>query len=361
MDTETKTYKGRTSPISTLRHSANALLLFLPAFIFLSGCSAESLGPDTCGQDSIRSKVLVRQTCLTKAGGILHGCTADVFMFNDDVLQRIDAYQRVEIGRDNSLDAASREGRKIAVIICNPQQENYDWNSISSFESISEIYSDLRMEDPERPLMSGVMQVNTDNGPEFSMDVSPLLSEIHVRSIRCDFSGRPYAGSLLENPHIYLANVNSMAAILDSDISGPASPVNTDGYPHESDRCMKHPEMVHVALDTGIGSETVYPAASLYCYPNSSNEDSAGTPFTRLVISGEINGKKYYYPMNINRGEFGYIEGCPGIGRNCRYVFDIVLKKTGVTDPTVPVSGETVSMSGLIRPWDTLPEDMIRF
>ena len=53
--------------------------------------------------------------------------------------------------------------------------------------------------------------------------------------------------------------------------------------------------------------------------------------------------------------------GHSGIGRNCRYVFDIVIRQTGVTDPSIPVSGETVVINGMIEPWNVLPETEIGF
>ena len=291
----------------------------------------------------------------------LKGCTADVFIFNDDAFGRIDSYQRLETGPDGTIDVASRKGRKTAVVICNPQYSDYDWNSISSLESISGLRCDLRREDPDAPLMCGVMKIDASDDSEFAMQVSPLLSEIFIRSVRCDFSGRPYSGCLLENAHAYLANINSVAGIMDTSIPYPAAPVNTDGLPDESDRILAHPDMVHAVFGTGIGHETVYPDIRLYCYPNNSTEDTAGNPFTRLVIAGDIDGRRYYYPLDINHGQFGDTGGLTGIGRNCRYVFDIVLRQTGVTDPTIPVSGETAVISGTVEPWDKRPESGISF
>ena len=77
-------------------------------------------------------------------GWMADGNTLDIFFYNDDLLRRIDSYQRTEIGAGMSADAASRKGKKIAVAILNPQKEEYAWNSISSYETLVEMNSDLR-------------------------------------------------------------------------------------------------------------------------------------------------------------------------------------------------------------------------
>ena len=294
-------------------------------------------------------------------GWMAEGNTLDIFFYNDDLLRRIDSYQRTEIGAGMSADAASRKGKKIAVAILNPQKEEYAWNSISSYETLVEMNSDLRKEDPSAPLMCGMARISALNDCSFEINVEPLLSEIYIRSIKCDFSGRPYRGEMLKNASVYLTNVNAIAGIMDDEECMPSAPINTDGYPDESSECLEHPEMLYAEFGQDIGTETLEPGISLFCYPNSSEKDTAGSPFTRLVIAGDIGGHRYYYPVNINQGEFGITAGHSGIRRNCRYIFDIVITKTGVADPCVPVSGETVSINGNIEPWSELPVTNIEF
>ena len=348
--------KGRTSSTNSLTrtcHSAIALLLFSPAFIFLS-CSGD-FGPASSGE-KCTSVISVRthHRAMTESAG----SDIDVFIFNDDRLKRIDSYQRLRAGADNTVAAASRKGRKIAVAIMNPQKDEYEWNSISSFETLSEMCADLRLENPESPLMSGVAHIDADENGYFEIDMKPVLSEIFIRSIRCDFSGRPYSSATLENGCIYLANINTLAKIVSDGDFTPVAPLNTDGLPYDSYRSMENPEMVYAEFGQDVGSTALAPGIRLWCYPNSSEKDTAGTPFTRLVIAGDINGNRYYYPLNINKGEFGPAEGVSGIGRNCRYVFDIVIRQTGSLDPAVPVSSETVNICTGIEPWEEIESDM---
>ena len=285
----------------------------------------------------------------------------DVFIYNDDDLQRIDSYQRMAMDSDNILAAASRKGGKIIAVISDPQQDEYDWSSISSFESLCEMTADLAMEKPDNPLRSGIAFFEAGDNGYCELALEPVLSEIHIRSIRCDFSGKPYSSATMKNACIYLANINSLAGIFDYRDFRPKSPVNSDGYPTESFQTFTNPEMVYAEIDSDIGTVPLNPGIRLYCYPNCSETETLSTPYTRLVISGEIEGRKYYYPININKGEFGLIEGYPGIARNCRYTFDITIRQTGNADPTRPVSPETVSIKAEIKPWNVLPEADIEF
>ena len=352
--------KGRilhtSSPIC---HSAFALLLFLPAFILIYGCQG-NMTPDirtTSRQEDGSASILVKS-------GLKDGYgmnTVDVFIFNDDGMKRLDSYQRLAAGIGNTIAAASRPGDKIVVAISNPQVREYEWNSISSFETISDMYADLRLEDISAPVMCGIMHVTAGENDIHELEVEPLMSEICIRSIRCDFTGRPYSGAVLKKADIYLANVNTLARIVPSGDLAPAAPMNTDGLPDEALYSMEHPETVYAGFDTDIGSQTLYPDIRLYCYPNSCTDETAGTPFTRLVISGEIEGKRYYYPLNINKGEFGPVSGNTGIGRNCRYLFDITIRKTGSLDPLYPVSPETVVINAAVEPWNGLAETVIEF
>ena len=119
--------------------------------------------------------------------------------------------------------------------------------------------------------------------------------------------------------------------------------------------------MVYADFPANIGAEKIQPGIRLYCYPNSSTEDTAGTPFTRLVIAGDISGTRYYYPININGMGTGSDGKPSGIDRNCRYVLDLTITQTGVTDPSVPVSPEAVMTDWTVMEWNSLPETEIEF
>ena len=354
-------YKGRTSSISTICRSAIALLFLFPAFIFSVACDDGAHDPHDRIPDMREHTICLKTVPVMGQAGGTSGGTVDVFIYNDDALKRLDAYQRLEIGKDHTVDAASGKGRKIVVAILNPQMRDYEWNGISSLESISGMYADLCMESPETPVMSGTAFLDAETDSSCEMMLAPLVSVIDIRSIRCDFSGKLYDGEKLENAYAYLTNVNSLALLMKDKGFMPAAPLNSDGYHYESSRRMMHPEMVYADFPANIGAEKIQPGIRLYCYPNSSIDDTAGTPFTRLVIAGDISGTRYYYPININGMGTGSDGKPSGIDRNCRYVLDLTITQTGVTDPSVPVSPEAVMTDWTVMEWNSLPETEIEF
>ena len=79
----------------------------------------------------------------------------DIFVFNDDRLQRLDSYQRTVLKDEKVHFAASQKGRKIILAVMNPQTDSYDWSHINSFQSFKNEKADLKKERPSGLLMSG--------------------------------------------------------------------------------------------------------------------------------------------------------------------------------------------------------------
>ena len=78
-------------------------------------------------------------------------------------------------------------------------------------------------------------------------------------------------------------------------------------------RHFMNPGLVVGKIADMIGMEPSRPEICFLCYPNCAEDEGPGTPFTRLVIEGQIDGDTYYWPIDINRQE-----DRKGIGRNCR-------------------------------------------
>ena len=50
-----------------------------------------------------------------------------------------------------------------------------------------------------------------------------------------------------------------------------------------------------------------------------------------------------------------------GIGRNCRYIFDLTIRRKGTSDPDIPVRHEDIVTTLEITPWEEIQEDYIKF
>ena len=58
----------------------------------------------------------------------------------------------------------------------------------------------------------------------------------------------------------------------------------------------------------------------------------------------------YYWPINVK-----------DIERNCRYVYDIVIRRKGTSDPDTPINLDECTVQYDIKPWEEKEECRIRF
>ena len=286
------------------------LIVLSPALFF--SCSLSLSGSPGTEPDTVM-QVPVKFQDGIPAADQGEGYIADIFVFNDDRLQRLDSYQRIACGPGEMPSAASQTGKKIIAAIVNPQSGSYSWEQISSFQALGSMVAELKKESGQKMLMSGYGHAEAGKDAMCEIDVSPLASEVMLRSVRCD------------------ETICNQGRLRKEDVME---------FTDQS--------LIVRKIANEIGTDTVYPGISFMCYPNECMEETAGSPFTRLVIEGMISGQTCYYPVNINRtGPAG-----GGISRNCRYVFDITIKSTGSSDPDVAVSPEDIDISCMIAPWD---------
>ena len=337
--------------------------IYMPAALMtVSGCSVT--GPvrpyDEVGQDKGRHETVLRLK--SAEGNSPHIREIDLFIFNDDALKRLDSYQKFDTDIGNTVTAASRKGKKILVAIANSGKPAEDWAGINSIDAIMDVTADLRNENPDSMTMGGTAYADMGVDMECSMVLTPLISGIYINSIRCDFSGRPYEGLELHDARVYLTNVNASARIFAEDGFKPISIINAGRLSDTDMNSLSCPEMLLKTIDGNIGDEACRIGAALYCYPNDCPEETAGSPFTRLVIEGSLDGKTYYYPVNINRPSAGALAaGKNGISRNCRYIYDITVTRSGTTDPDIVADPSMIQVRCDILPWEELEEDEIDF
>lgn len=288
--------------------------------------------------------------------------TLDIFFFNDDSLRRLDSYQRIADCESGTVSAASRNGKKILVSVANSQDEKYEWDEMGSLDVLNERMADLMKENPRSPLMTACSKITAGKEPCCSIKLEPLLSEISISTLCCDFHNRPYKDEKLKNVRIYLTNVNTKCELLRTDSFYPISLLNSGRLEVENVEKMVCPELVFKTLGIDVDSYVAQPDCDLYCYPNSTSEETIGSPYTRLVIEGEIGGRTYYYPINVNRKYFRADEGgSEGVSRNRHYSLDITLTRKGSLDPDTAVAPGTVKVRGLVTPWTEEEEETVVF
>lgn len=281
----------------------------------------------------------------------------DIFTFNDDRLMLLDSYQHID-GPKISVDIRSQNGEKIVFACMNCQREKYDWAVINSFPSMKEIEVDLSKESRSSPCMTGIAEINAGINETYSLELRRIASEVILRSIRCDFSNKSYEGKSIDEVKVYLTNVNTRCSITSDGAVTPTAIINAGGLVYEDLEGFAEPGMVLQTIDRSIGRAVLRPDIRLACYPNAGTADTPGTPYTRLVIEGKIDGTTYWWPVDINRDGNNEEQG---IYRNRQYIFDIIIKRKGTSDPDTVMETEDAEIKMSIQPWKEKEDHTIGF
>ncbi|MCD8313091.1 MAG: hypothetical protein LUC24_02930 [Bacteroidales bacterium] len=325
----------------------------IPALVF--GCSSDpevnvAEGSEEEAEFSVR--LLSDSDC--------ENAHTDVFIFNNDALRRIDAYQRVS---GTSFKASSRVGEKLLVAIANSSLGSGDWRRISSYDGLMEEMSMLEDEDADCPVMSAQTEISAGTEESYELDMTRIMSKVRVRTLCTDFHATEFDGEPFTDAKVYLTNVNASCAIMREENFRPVMIVNPGYLDYGAIEGFRSGSMLWSDVPFDLTSSAMDADISLYCYPNDTPEETYGSPFTRLVLEGKICGVTCYYPITVNREENGVCFGGEGngIGRNCCYTFDITICRFGTSDPDTPVNKEDVIINCSVEPWTEKDSQTIIF
>ena len=334
-------------------------------FIILMSALAPVLCPGCSGLEPAFAEVgtpdrPATKIILTAAGVGASGIRSlDLFFFNDDPLQRLDTYQRIEGNGPAAAVGASRSGRKILAVLANSPSDRYRWADVNSLGGLAEKLICLQEEESGAPFMSGLVRFEAVPSGSVSVGLAPRSARIEIHSLCCDFRGRSYEGASLEDVKIYLTNVSAACPVLADSARAPFSFVN-NGHLNESDlEAFREPGLVRKVLSQPVGRTAVFPDISLYCYPNSETEAGPGSPFTRLVIEGKIQGQTCYYPVEINRG--ASVMGLPGVAADRTYRYDLTFTRKGTDHPDGALEPGMLRTRLSVADWQTQKDTTITF
>ncbi|MCQ2154283.1 MAG: hypothetical protein MJY55_00495 [Bacteroidales bacterium] len=314
-------------------------VLFLTAILpFATACRPQAT--------SLQSSTLACTTSISLyckgVASVAEYDSVDVFVYENDGTGRLDTYQKLPLNGP-VLQIQSRAGNKTAVLVAGADNGFFDYNDILYLEGLGTVTRNLADEDPERPLRSAVINVTAGPSGEHSASLTPLLAEVTVRSLRTDFSARPYKDAVLENARAYLINVSGICPILWQGDFNPREIYNYGKEDSEGCRNLPHPEILR---DDGVSG------IPMYCYPCRGGNGGLGTCTTRLVIEGTIEGVTYYYPINVGNGT---VE--PGH----RYIYDLTITRTGTLDPDVPAESSMIDVMMEAVPWEEYENEEILY
>ena len=299
----------------------------LPAFLFLA-CTPQML-PEESAPAARKTQIYVYPAGKASIQGL------DLLFFQDGPLFRLDAYQHLNGMTGSRVTGTSSTAARKVVILSNYPPDTYAWSSIRSLSSLADLPFRLEYEDPAAPMLQG----ESDAGTMSRVVLRPMLAKVTLRSIACDFSGRPYSGERLQDVRAYLTYASVECRPFAPE-DPPSSWLNAGRLDEAGTAALSHPEIVLRDLTASLGGR-IHPSAEFYCYPNPSDGTSFGCPVTRLVIEGKLRGTTYYYPIDL-----------PGLEADVQYRMDVTLMRAGTTDPDTPAVAVSIRLESQVLDWD---------
>ena len=298
-------------------------------------------------------KVAVHKKCGTQESDL------DMLVFRNDRLQYLECWQRVAFSGNGEVAVASMTGEKVLMACSGLERTPEDWMWVSSISSLDDARSALEKESRNSPVMSGSCGFHAGKamGQRPELTLKRISAEIYLKSLKCDFKGKPYEGEKLSDIHVYLTNVNASCRIWNDP--GIATRIINQGRLIEEDVArFKDQSLIYQRIEGQVGTDVITTDVMLRCYPNIASQESMGSPFTRLVIQGKLDGDVWYWPIDINRGEGRTPEGIEG---NCAYTFDIVLTRKGSADPDTAIKTESATIMMEVEKWEEKEEYSVAF
>ena len=311
------------------------LTVLIPA-----GCSSISI-PEVISP-SLYSKAPIHPTAI--CNGETH---LDILTFENDRPCRLDSYQRISNFNGNIAYVESTSGEKIIFLCSEGPHQRHEWSGIYSYNELYNKRSYLKHECPDHPTRTGECRVNAGDSSS-TVTLKPLISEVRIEAISCDFSGTPYAGESISGLKAYLINVNHSCPLA---FSTPEKPIQIFNHGKLSDndiKTMVEPNLLYAEITPYLGTNTLRPECRFICMPNFGTEGSPGNPPTRLVLEGKIKGHTYYWPINIG---YEHDTNMFVVERNNRYTYDIHIRSKGTTDPDIPINIKSAEIKLNIEPW----------
>ena len=225
--------------------------------------------------DSSRFSVFFRISDNT-ADSVRHVSRLNLFVYDADGLRRLLLHRCYDFLPDSAVFYCNATGVSVVAVADSPREFNV--SALERYDSIELLTYDFEDDSPGRPVMSG--QKDIASGGSGTVVLTPLLARVMAGELSNKLRG--YV--CLEDPRIYLENMNASAELLRTAGFNPSETVPS-------------PPVRRLPYDIGIFSQS--PGTELFCYPNDAEESTIGNPPTAFVLECEIQGatRRFKVPL----------------------------------------------------------------
>lgn len=286
--------------------------------------------------------------------------TLEIFIFRNegDDAGKLDTYKKIE-GADlvslSDIKIQSTTGAKVIYAIANSHKN--DWKGVMDITAFKNVLANLQTENLKNFTMTGSVEATLQITTSVTFSISRLVSRVVLTGIKTGFTGTPYEGSSLKNVKVYLTNVVGKKYYANGGDDPEKAVLNYQrSVAEDVNGCvmtgMLYDDVVPDITDSGYTIPHYF-----YCYENLLQAETPENRFTRLVIQGDLNGHTYYYPVNINRDQFGYTaaNGHAGVQRNTSYELEVTILRPGSLHPDEIVEHGVLTTHLNILDWITVP------
>ncbi len=317
---------------ATCRISVAIITALLQAPAFFSSCEH----PLQTSEDApIGTQIYIQWTKNTTPEAI------DLFFFDTLGAQKLDSYQQIQrpIGSAHSY-GVSGAGAKRMVALSGITGLTDSWLDICNYASLCKKTFRLEEENPGAPHLVAEALLPDAASRTLLLNLQPMLSQIRLVSVSCDFSGRPYHDPAFLCSRIYLTNVGTEYKPLGPGGGHPVSWINAGSLDSVATQALPHPELILRPGLGRLGRELQSTNLLFSCYANPAGQGEI--PRTRLVLEGTVDGILCYYPIEF-----------PSLEPAKEYQLSLTFKRMGSPDPDIPVQSDAVLVETQTIPWQT--------
>lgn len=292
-------------------------------------------------KETVLPPFLTHLLAITSRAVSLEETTVNYYIFNrkDGLLDSCGSLGNQDSGQARLI---SRSGEKTAVLTGGLPDDKLDYTYVLSMENLSELHCSLTEEDSGAPVLCGVIDFDAGGAGNYSIELTPLMAKVVLRSLRVDFSGTDYGKEQLKNARAYLINVNGLCPLLPGDDANSRDVLNQGKLDAASLASMRNPSLL--LSDKAEGAE-------LYCYPGQGG-DALGQNTTRLVVEGQLAGKTCYWSFDVGNGK---------VERGHCYIFDITLTRAGWPEPDIAAGICAQQLQIVLDDWKEEEDEIIDY
>jgi len=306
------------------------------AAAILCSCSKEQSSAPAPSDGMARMTVNLPQSrtkAVTESSAETAVNSLQVYVFNENGSQ-LESYGT---STSSSLTLSVSLGRKLVAALV-----NYDeTKDVTNIEALKAKMSDLSDNVDGGFVMFGTETADVQGNSTVTVPVTRLVARVVISKITNAIDIPQY-----KDDPIVLKKIALVNAAGETNVAATAAPAS-DKYYNKMQTMTELPSLLSSTMTQSIANQSSYDGETrLYCYPNPCEEDSQletwSPRFTRLVITVEIAGQDWYYPITLSSG----------VRANYSYeVSELRITRLGSTSPDEPLEIGSATFTVTVNPW----------